>query len=103
MKGINPSMDIAKKIQSHRDQILKLGSQYGASNIRIFGSISRDEGKPTSDLDIIVTLDPGHTLLDLGGFLMDIQEILGIHVDIVTDDSLHPLLKEGILREAKPL
>ncbi len=96
-------MNIAQKLQTHRNQIILLGNQYGASNIRIFGSASRNEAKLTSDLDFIVTLEPGHTLLDLGGFLMEVQEILGMPVDVVTDDSLHPLLKEGILREAKPI
>lgn len=92
-----------KELRQKRTEILKLAAQHGAYNVRIFGSVARDEANAASDLDFLVDLEPGRSLLDLGGLLMDLQELLQRPVDVVTESSLRPRIRERALREALPL
>jgi hypothetical protein len=85
-----------------RAAILQLGEKYGARNIRVFGSVARGDNGPASDVDFLVDLDPGRTLFDLGGLLMDLQDLLGVEVDVVTPGALR-YLREPILAQARPL
>jgi predicted nucleotidyltransferase len=71
--------------------------------VRIFGSVARGEDTAQSDIDLLVDLEKGRTLLDLGGALVQLQDLLGRRVDIVTERGLHWYLREKILREARPL
>jgi len=75
----------------------------GARNVRLFGSVARDEAGPDSDVDFLVDLEPGRSLLDLGGLLMDLQKLMGRKVDVVTETGLRPRLRPRVLREARPL
>lgn len=86
--------------QDKRDQILQIARQHGATNVRVFGSVSRGEARPDSDVDFLVDLDEGRSLLDLGGLLMELQEFLGCRVDVVTEKGLRPRIRARILREA---
>lgn len=90
-------------INSHRDEILRVAASYGASNLRLFGSVVRGEDDESSDIDLLVDLEPGRTLLDLGGLLMDLRQLLGVAVDVATVKMLKPRIRERVLREAKPL
>ena len=72
-------------------------------NIRIFGSVARGEDNLQSDIDLLVDLEKGRTLFDLGGALVKLQDLLGRKVDIVTERGLHWYLREKIMEEAKPL
>jgi predicted nucleotidyltransferase len=83
-----------------RTDILRLASRHGAHNVRLFGSAARGEADALSDIDILVDLEPGRSLLDLGGLLMDLQELLGCPVDVVTEKGLRPRIRERVLREA---
>ena len=83
--------------------ILRLASRHGAHNVRLFGSAARGEADVLSDIDILVDLEPGRSLLDLGGLLMDLQELLGCPVDVVTEKGLRPRIRERVLREAVSL
>ena len=85
-----------------RDAILQLGANYGARNIRVFGSVARGDNGEDSDVDFLVDLDPGRPLFDLGGLLMDLQDQLGVKVDIVTPGGRR-YLRERIFAEAQPL
>ena len=76
-------MKLNEKIQEHRKEILHLAGKYGAQNVRIFGSAARGDSRADSDLDLWVDLESGRSLLDLGGLLMDLQELLGCRVDVV--------------------
>ena len=96
-------MGAAEKLKSNVDRIKKLGNQYGARNLRVFGSVARGDAGTNSDVDLLVSLDANRTLLDLGGFQSEVETLLACKVDVVTDDSLHPLLKDKILKEAKAL
>ena len=96
-------MNIGELIKFKREDILQLAAKYGANNIRVFGSVARCEENTDSDIDFLVDLEPGRSLLDLGGLLMDLQEMLGRKVDVVTEKSIYWLIRRRILKEAKPL
>jgi len=83
-------------IESHREQLLSLARRRGITSIRVFGSMARDEARDDSDVDLLVTLAPGTSALALGGLLLDAQELLGRHVDVVTETSLHPALRDRL-------
>ena len=90
-------------LQNERDEILRIAERYGARNVRVFGSIARGEAGPDSDVDFLLELEPGRSLLDIGGLLMDLQDLLGRHVDIVEPEGLHWYIRDEVLREAVPL
>lgn len=87
----------------YREEILHIAQQHGARNVRIFGSVARDEAVEESDVDFLVDLDPGRSLFDLGGLLMDLQELLGCSVDVTTESGLRPRIRATALQEAVPL
>ncbi len=91
------------EFQDKRETILQIAQRHGAINVRVFGSVSRGDARADSDVDFLVDLDEGRSLLDLGGLLMDLQEFLGCRVDIVTEKGLRPRIRERVLREAMPL
>ena len=76
---------------------------HGARNIRVFGSVARGEADEKSDIDFLVEMEPGRSLLDLGGLLMDLQEVLGRDVDVVTERGLNPRIRDRVLKEAVAL
>jgi len=90
-------------IKSNRDEILALATQRGIKNVRVFGSVARGQAGPDSDVDLLVDVEPGRTYLDMGAFLMDIQDLLGRKVDLVTERALHRSIKKQVLKEAVPL
>lgn len=93
-------------LQELRDsaaEITATAAERGATNVRVFGSVARDDAGPTSDVDLLVDLEPGRSLFDLGGLLMDLAELLGTDVDVVTEASLKPRVRSRVLREAVPL
>jgi hypothetical protein len=73
------------------------------TGVRVFGSMSRSDASDLSDVDLLVTLAPGTSALSLGGLLADAEELLGRPVDVVTEASLHPALRERVLADAVPL
>jgi predicted nucleotidyltransferase len=91
------------RLMESRQAILNAAARRGAHNIRVFGSVARGDARPDSDLDLLVDLDPGRNLLDLGGLLMDLQELLNCRVDVVTEKGLRSRVRERVLREAVPL
>ncbi|HWF61338.1 MAG TPA: nucleotidyltransferase family protein [Nitrospira sp.] len=86
-----------------RNEILRLASQHGAHHIRVFGSLARGEAGPTSDIDLLVQMDKGRSLLDLIELTQELESVLQRKVDVLTDDGLSPYLKERIQAEAVPL
>lgn len=96
-------MDIGELTRTNRDDILRFAELRGASNVRVFGSVARGDAHERSDLDLLVNMDDGRSLMDLCGFLLDVEELLGRKVDVVDEDGLSPYLKDRILAEAKPL
>jgi len=86
-----------------REDILRIASKRGAYNVRVFGSVARGEADSKSDIDLLVDLEPGRSLFDLGGLLMDLQDLLGKHLDVVTERGLRERIRERVLKEAVPL
>ncbi len=91
------------EITARRGEIAQIARRYGASNIRVFGSVARGDGDQYSDIDFLVDLEFGRSLLDLGGLLMDLQKLLGRPVDVVTEKGLRPKIRERVLREARAI
>jgi hypothetical protein len=85
-----------------RTEIVRLGELYGARNIRVFGSVARGDNHAASDVDLLVEMDQGRTLFDLAGFVADVQDLLGVHVDVVTVGGLR-YLRNRVLAEAIPI
>ena len=101
--GHNRGMKLEELRGSNKEQILRLAASYGARNIRIFGSVARGDSSPSSDIDFLVDLDPDRTLMDLGGLLTGLQDILHAPVDVATERMLRPGIRDRVLREAVPL
>ena len=90
-------------LNEKRQAIIALAGRHGARNVRIFGSVVRGESGPDSDIDILVKMDDDRSLLDLSALVMDLRELLGIKVDVVSEDGLYWLLRRKILKEAQPI
>ena len=86
-----------------REEINRIAAAHGARNVRVFGSVVRDEASGSSDLDLLVDMSEGRTLLDLVALGADLEEALGVAVDVVTEKSLSPYLRDRILAEAVAL
>jgi predicted nucleotidyltransferase len=89
--------------RTKRLQILRVAESFGARNVRVFGSVARGKDTGSSDIDLLVDLDPDRTLMDLGGLLMELQTLLGRPVDVATEAMLRPHVREHALRDAVPL
>jgi predicted nucleotidyltransferase len=90
-------------LQKYRTEILDLAMRHGARDVRVFGSLARGEGNEDSDLDLLVKLGEGRSLLDLVGLKQDLEDLLSRPVDVVTERALSPYLRERVLSEAVPL
>lgn len=93
----------SQALASQRSQVLALAAARGASGVRVFGSVARGLDREGSDLDLLVDLPAGTSLLNIVGLQLDIEDALGIKVDLCTERELHPELKARILAEARPL
>ena len=96
-------MDVNKLLREKRDKILQIAAERGAHNVRVFGSAARGEAGPGSDVDLLVDLEPDRSLFDLGGLLIDLEELLECNVDIMTEQGLHWYIRDRVLAEARPL
>ena len=88
---------------ARRDEILKLAAKRGAKNVRVFGSVARGDSDERSDVDFLVEMEPGRTLFDLSGLLLDLEAVLHAPVDVVTEKGLRPRVRERVLAEDVPL
>ncbi|WP_083430685.1 nucleotidyltransferase family protein [Alicyclobacillus macrosporangiidus] len=94
--------DLDPRIHEHRDEIFRIAAKYRAHNVRIFGSQALGEETENSDLGLLVDFEEPN-LLDRIGMKQDLEALLGIRVDLLTEENLHPAFREQILAEAKPL
>ena len=90
-------------LKRRRHEILRLASQYHTEHVRVFGSVTRGDNTAASDVDVLIRTQPGCSLLDLGGLLEDLQDLLKCRVDLVIEDGLKPRLRDQVLREAVPI
>jgi predicted nucleotidyltransferase len=90
-------------LRARREDIFRIAAVHGAVNVRVFGSAARGEAGPESDIDFLVEMAEGRTLLDLVGLWQDLEELLGCEVDVLTDRAVSPYLRDRIYAEAVPL
>jgi predicted nucleotidyltransferase len=90
-------------ITSRREQIIELATRYGASDLRLFGSVVRGDATPRSDVDLLVRMTGGTSLLDHVGLQQDLEELLQCRVDLVNETCLHPRIRDRVLAEAVAL
>ena len=93
-------MEIEKTLREKRARILAITRQHGARNVRVFGSIARGEDKRDSDLDVLVELGPGRSLLDIIAIKQDLEDLLNTKVDVVTEAAVSPYIRDQVLRQA---
>lgn len=93
-------MGYAAYIKNKREEMLAIAKAHGAVNVRIFGSYARGEEKPPSDIDLLVEMEPGRSLLDIIAIKQELEDLVQKHVDVVTEDALSPYIRKEILREA---
>lgn len=96
-------MDYKKLVYQNREEILKIADRHGAYNVRLFGSVARGDTTPQSDIDFLVNMQPGRSLMDMGGLLYDLRQLLNVEVDVVTENGLKPRIRETVLKEAVAL
>jgi len=96
-------MEYQNLLRTNRRKILETASRYGASHVRVFGSVARGTADEASDIDFLVTLAPDRSLLDLGGLLYELHQMLGVDVDVVAEDGLQSKIRERVLAEAVEL
>ena len=96
-------MDIAELLEKKKGEILRIAAKHGARNVRVFGSVARGEADERSDIDLIVEFEPERSLLDHAALWLELQELLGCKVDVVSDRAIKPRIRERVLRDAVPL
>ncbi|MBN8638780.1 MAG: nucleotidyltransferase family protein [Anaerolineae bacterium] len=92
-----------KILKQKRRAVLDLTAQYGATNVRIFGSVARGEATEASDIDLLVEFDPDTSLIDHVGLIQDLEDLLGCKVDVVSERGLKDAIRARILRDAVAL
>jgi len=102
MKG-EERMEVERLLREKREAVINMAVKHGAQNPRIFGSVARGEAGLESDIDLLVKMEEGRSLLDLSALVLDLQDFLGVKVDVVSEDGLYWLLRRRILKEARPL
>lgn len=90
-------------LRARRAEIDEVAARRGAYDLRVFGSIARGEQRADSDVDLLVAFEPDRSLLDLGGLIADLEDLLGCPVDVVTVDELRPRVRDRVLADAVPL
>lgn len=87
-------------LEEYRDAVLRIAARHGATNVRLFGSVARGQGGAGSDLDVLVSMAPGRSLLDLIALGDELELLLGRPVDVVSERGISPYLRKQILAEA---
>ncbi|MBN1291322.1 MAG: nucleotidyltransferase family protein [Candidatus Latescibacteria bacterium] len=96
-------MNLLNIVKENRDEILRIASQHGASDVRIFGSVVRGEDTESSDIDLLVEFEKNRSLLDHADMIIEMEDLLGCKVDVVTEPGLKERVKARVLTEAVPL
>lgn len=97
------SMKPSEALAAHRDKLLAIAAGHGASNLRVFGSVAKGVDREGSDIDLLVDVRQGTSLFDLVGLQQDLEDALGLKVDLLTEPELHPMIRDRILAEARAL
>ena len=94
---------IRERLERLRPAVVEIAQRYGASNLRVFGSVALNQEHADSDLDLLVDLPASQSLLALVGIAQELEQLLGCPVDVAEPDSLHPLIRSEILQQAVSL
>jgi predicted nucleotidyltransferase len=92
-----------ERLQHKREEIRRIAERHGAYNVRVFGSVARGEARPDSDIDLLIEKGPTTSSWYPAGLTLELEEMLGQRVEIVTEKALNPYLRDRVLREAVPL
>ena len=92
-----------QELRDQREQILRIATRNGAHDVRVFGSVVRGEAEASSDVDILVRLESGRSLIDLIAVKQDLEELLNRTVDVVTEASISPYIRDHVIQSAVPL
>lgn len=98
-----PANTVADVLHDKREEVRRIAAAHGARNVRVFGSCARGEASPASDVDLLVDTAPVTSSWFPAGLIVDLEDLLGCHVDVVTESGLNPLIRDRVLREAVPL
>jgi uncharacterized protein len=90
-------------IRTNRAEILRIASKHGVRNIRVFGSIARGDARPESDVDFLVDTEPTTSSWFPAGLILDLENLLGRRVEVVTEGGLNALIRDEVLRGAVPV
>ena len=93
-------MKMDEVVLPNREKILQLADQYGARQVRVFGSVARRQDDVESDIDFLVDMEPGRSLFDLGGLLVDLEKLLNSKVDVVTERGLKDRIRDRVVHES---
>jgi len=93
-------MTVRQLIEEKREEIVSIAARHGARNVRVFGSAVRGEERPDSDMDLLVDVGATTSSWFPAGLILDLEQVLGRPVEVVTEKGLNPLIKERVLREA---
>ena len=96
-------MSVEELLQAKRSDIREIAARHGAGNVRLFGSVARGEARPDSDVDLLIDVVSTPSSWFPAGLVLDLEDLLGRKVEVVTERALDPALRDGILREAVPL
>lgn len=99
----SPTASILQLIDEQRDLIVNIAALHGASNIHIFGSLARHQAHEESDIDFLMTIEPGRSLLNRISLIQALEDLLGRKVDVTSPNNLHESIREQVLKEAIPL
>ena len=93
-------MTVQEVLGGNRRKVLRIAAEHGARNVRVFGSIARGQGRPDSDIDLLVDLEPGRSLVDIVAIKQDLEDLLGRKIDVVTEAAISPYIRDRVLKEA---
>jgi uncharacterized protein len=102
MSSEAPHIDL-QTLRARREEILSCAAQHGAGDVRVFGSVARGDATLESDVDLLVRMEPGRSLLDLVGLWQDLEDLLGGQVDVLSEGGVSPHLRERIYTDAVTL
>jgi uncharacterized protein len=90
-------------LHNRRDEIIAVAKRHGASEVRLFGSVARGDDTEASDVDFIVRFDAGRSLLDHGGLIADLEDLLDVRVDVVSEKGMRERFRNHVMKDVVPL